>query len=246
MPVKPLSLNQPINSCCCPLQSVYKNSVIPLLGLRAWSVNSSGPAGVINLSPPTLQVWCLVSRGPVSATFLEAPARCQPRQPLEPPDWWLGRAGVKEPWDKRGGTPPDDILGSLSDQCSYSLDGQVPTELIGGTDQLTRNSHRIRWGSRAGPRAGREASWMITFLELLGREQQLRKPLDSGGREASSWLINSLGLPGREQQLRKPGDSEGRHCDSLWMIVSAWLLIERVREIFLFGNCKINSFCTCN
>ena len=28
--MKPLSLNQPISSQCCPLQSVYKNSVIPL------------------------------------------------------------------------------------------------------------------------------------------------------------------------------------------------------------------------
>ena len=53
----------------------------------------------------------------------------------------------------------------------------------------------------------------------------------------------SSGLPGRQQQLRKPGDSgEGRHCDNLWMIVSAWLLNEWVREIFLFGNCKTNSF----
>ena len=52
----------------------------------------------------------------VSATFLEAPARFQPCQPLEPPDWWLGWAGVKEPRDERGGMPPDDW-------CSDSLDG---------------------------------------------------------------------------------------------------------------------------
>ena len=44
-----------------------------------------------------------------------------------------------------------------------------------------------------------------------------------------------LGLPGRGQQLRKPGDSgEGRHCDSLWMIVSVWLLIERSERFFFF------------
>ena len=36
--------------------------------LRAWSVNSSGPAGAINLSSPPLQVRCLVSRLLVSAT----------------------------------------------------------------------------------------------------------------------------------------------------------------------------------
>ena len=39
--------------------------------------------------------------------------------------------------------PPDGILGSLSDQCSDSPDGQAPTGLIGGTDQLTRNGHGI-------------------------------------------------------------------------------------------------------
>ena len=36
--------------------------------LRAWSVNSSGPASIINLSSPTLPVWCLVSQLLVSAT----------------------------------------------------------------------------------------------------------------------------------------------------------------------------------
>ena len=37
------------------------------------------------------------------------------------------------------------------------------------------------------------------------------------GRKGSIIMTdNLLGLPGREQQLRKPGDSgEGRHCDSL-------------------------------
>ena len=46
--------------------------------------------------------------------------RFQPHQPLELPDWWLGRAGVKEAtssgieWrDKQGGAPPDGIWGSL-------------------------------------------------------------------------------------------------------------------------------------
>ena len=80
----------------------------------------------------------------VSVTFLEAPERFQPCRPLELPDWWLGQAGTKEPWDERGGAPPDSILGSISDQCSASLDSQAPTVLIGGADQLTRNGHRIR------------------------------------------------------------------------------------------------------
>ena len=66
--VKPLGLNQPISSECCPLQSVYKNSVTSWFRLRVWTINSSGPAGVINLSSPTLQVWCLVSQLLVSAT----------------------------------------------------------------------------------------------------------------------------------------------------------------------------------
>ena len=80
----------------------------------------------------------------VSATFLEDPERFQPCWPLELPDWWLGQAGVKETWDKQGGAPPDSILGSPADQCSDSLDSQAPTVLIGGTDHITRNGHRIR------------------------------------------------------------------------------------------------------
>ena len=37
-------------------------------GLRPWSVNSSGPTSVINLSSPTLQAWWLVSWVLISAT----------------------------------------------------------------------------------------------------------------------------------------------------------------------------------
>ena len=39
------------------------------MGLRTG--NSSGPTSVINLSSPTLRVWCLLSRVLVSATLLE-------------------------------------------------------------------------------------------------------------------------------------------------------------------------------
>ena len=39
--------------------------------------------------------------------------RFQPRQPLEPPDWWLGQAGVKEPRDEQGDMLPAGIPGSL-------------------------------------------------------------------------------------------------------------------------------------
>ena len=69
--------------------------------------------------------------------------RLQPRQLLQSLDWWLGPAGAKEPQNERGGAPHDSILGSLSDQCSDSPDGRALTGLIGGMDQLTRNSHRI-------------------------------------------------------------------------------------------------------
>ena len=89
-------------------------------------------------------MWCLVSQLLVSATFLEAPERFQPRQPLKPPDWWLRQDGVKEPRDERGDVPPDGIPGPLSDQCSDSPDGLAPTRLIGGTDQFARNGHRIQ------------------------------------------------------------------------------------------------------
>ena len=40
-------------------------------------------------------MWCLVSQLLVSATFLEAPARFQSCQPLEPPDGWLCGVGAE-------------------------------------------------------------------------------------------------------------------------------------------------------
>ena len=61
-----------------PTTSVYKNSVIPLFRAQSWSINSSGPTGIINLSSPTLRAWYLVSCVLVSVAFLEAPARFQP------------------------------------------------------------------------------------------------------------------------------------------------------------------------
>ena len=88
---------------------MYENFVTLCSGLRAWSVNSSGPTGIINSSSPTLQVWCLISQVLISATFLGAPAKFQPHRPLELLDWWVGWAGAKEPWDGRGGAPPDGI-----------------------------------------------------------------------------------------------------------------------------------------
>ncbi|XDA79514.1 hypothetical protein R6Z07M_009490 [Ovis aries] len=39
-------------------------------------------------------------------------------------------------------------------QCSDSPDGRALTGLIGGMDQLTRNSHRISYGPRARPQSG--------------------------------------------------------------------------------------------
>ena len=40
---------------------MYKNSVALCSVLRAWSVNTFGPTGLIILSSPTFWVWCLVS-----------------------------------------------------------------------------------------------------------------------------------------------------------------------------------------
>ena len=59
----PLSCSLQSPSPCKPANPLHhacpcnKNS-----GLRAWHVNSSGPTGLISLSSPTLQVWCLISR----------------------------------------------------------------------------------------------------------------------------------------------------------------------------------------
>ena len=108
--------------------------------------------------------------------------RYQPHWPLEPPDCWLGCAGAKEPQDNRGGMAPDGILGSLSDRCSDSSDGRAPTELIGGTDQLTRNDHRIRSPSRNLPQRVEEETDHL--LGLPGREHQIGRLGDLGGREA--------------------------------------------------------------
>ena len=62
-------------------------------------------------------------------------------------------------------------------------------------------------------------------------------------RREALWLITSLELPGREQQLRKPGDSgEGRHCDSLWMMLSEWVLIEQSERNFSFWKLQNQLF----
>ena len=62
--------------------TVYKIFVIPLFGAQSWSVNSSGPAGVIKLSFPTLQVqcsvfwqsnFCNISGGPSKIPTMPAP-----------------------------------------------------------------------------------------------------------------------------------------------------------------------------
>ena len=78
----------------------------------------------------------------------------QTHWPLELPDWWLSQVRVGEPQDERGDMLPDSILGSLLDQCSDSLGCRALTGLIGGMDQLTRNSHRISYGPRALPQSG--------------------------------------------------------------------------------------------
>ena len=54
-------------------------------------------------------------------------------------------------------------------------------------------------------------------------------------QQAEEETDHHLGLPGRKHHIGRTGDSgEGRHCDSLWKIVNAWLLIERGERIFFF------------
>ena len=55
----------PANPQTCLIMPVHVQKLCS--GIRTWSVNSSGPTGIINLSSPTLQVGCLVSRVLVSA-----------------------------------------------------------------------------------------------------------------------------------------------------------------------------------
>ena len=85
----------------------------------------------------------------VAAPFPEAPARFQPRRPLEPPDWWL----VKEPRDERGGAPADGVPGSLSDPCSDSPDDSPNrTHWRDGPTHQEWPQEKVRL--RAGPQAG--------------------------------------------------------------------------------------------
>ena len=96
------------------------------------------------------------------------------------------------------------------------------------------------WSSAEPTPTGRRGDWSPPGAPKKGAT--VKETWDSGGREAS-WMITSLGLPGRQQQLTKPGDSgEGRRCDSLWMTVSAWLLIERTERNFSFWKLQ-NQFC---
>ena len=59
----------PENPQTCLIMPVHVEKLCS--GLRAWGVNSSGPAGIIILSFPTLQVGCLVSRVLLSARGTE-------------------------------------------------------------------------------------------------------------------------------------------------------------------------------
>ena len=119
----------------------------------------------------------------VAATFPEAPARFQPRRPLEPPDWWL----VKEPGDERGGAPADGVPGSLSDPCSDSPDDLAPTDSLEGR---TNSAGMATGKSKApGQSPGRDLlQWVEEeadhFPGLPRRELQIGRTGDSGGREA--------------------------------------------------------------
>ena len=139
----------------------------------------------------SLRVWCLVSRLLVSATFLEAPVRFQPHRPLEQSDWWLGRAGRKEPCDERGGSHLT-VFRALFWTCVPTLQTAEPQlySLEGRTNS---------------PGMATESGMILGPVPSQFLPQRVEEETD-----------HLLGLPGRGQQLRKPGDSgEGRHCDSL-------------------------------
>ena len=144
------------------LSTTWINFKNIMLRLRVWSVNSPGPASVINLSPPTLWGWCLVSRLLVSATLVEAPARFQPCWPLEPLDWRLSQTGGLAGLEQRNPkmneeachVPVFRVLFQISVLTLWKAESQLdsqeglsPTHSWSPGVQLTRNGHRIRWGS---------------------------------------------------------------------------------------------------
>ena len=80
---------------------------------------------------------------------------------------------------------------------------------------------------------------------LLGAPRKGASDRENWGlrRREALWQIISLELPGKEQQLRKPGFlGEGKHFDSLWMTVSAWLLIEQNERQFSFWKLQNQFF----
>ena len=153
----------------------------------------------MNWRSPTLWVWCLVSRVLVSATFLKDPERFQPHWPLEPLEWWLSQVKVKEPRNEQGGMTPDGILGTL-----FQISGWPSPDWTHSRDRPTHQE----W-----PR-GQVKPWGQSPVRRSYPDKQKR-------------LITSLELPGREHQIGRPGDSgKGRYCDTLWVTLYAWLLIE--------------------
>ena len=181
------------------------------------SVNSSGPDGVINQGSRTLWVWCLISRLLVSATFLEVLTKI-PTMPAP----WATRLVARPCW--REGT-----LRWMRRRAIWRYSRSSFGLVFWLSRQLSPNL--THW--RDGPT---HQEWPQDQVRPRGQA-----PARSYPNRQKTGL--SSGLPGRQQQLRKPGDSgEGRHCDSLWMILSAWLLIEQSKRNFSFWKLQNQFF----
>ena len=97
--------------------------------------------------------------------------------------------------------------------------GLPPDSILGSLSDLCSNSLDCRAWTR-----------LIGWMDQLTRNGHRIRSYPNRQKRR---LTTSLEFPGREQHLRKAGDSgEGKHCDSLWMIVNAWLLIERNERNF--------------
>ena len=72
---------------------------------------------------------------------------------------------------------------------------------------------------------------------------QGQSPVRSYPNRYKRRLITSLELPGRQRQRGRTGNSgEGKHCDSLWMMLSEWVLIEQSERNFSFWKLQNQFF----
>ena len=189
-------------------------------------------------------MWCLVFWVLVSATFLEAPARF-PNHASLLSCWTDGVA-----WLERRNPETDKEVCHLTvfrvlfqtGVLTFWMTEPWPDSLEGWT-----NSLGMATGKVLGPVPSQFLPQRVEEEtdHLLGAPRKETSDREKWrlGRMEALWLIISLELPGRKQQLRTPGDlGEGKYCDSLWMIVSAWLLTEWSERNFSFWKLQNQFF----